>query len=298
MKQTIEEKKAKAKEYYKKNRKEKIKYEQKKRDKKYDPRDLCKKCQTLFYQENKGSGVRKCLCKNCLEPIKKFRNNSWSKWEDNLIRQFYFGWEKKKLLNAIHRTWCGICHRAKRLNIKRNPKFKSEATTKSNLINNPMNNLKTREKLIKSLQEYYETHSSWNKGKHIWANGNHPRGMLNKHHTKESIKAIIEATSGEKAHAWLGGISFEPYDFNFNKRFKKAIKLRDEYSCQICFTSENLCVHHIDYNKFNSNETNCITLCLSCHGKTNTHREYWENKLYNFLHEKYNYIKCIQKRFQ
>lgn len=34
-------------------------------------------------------------------------------------------------------------------------------------------------------------------------------------------------------------------------------------------------VHHIDYNKLNCNPNNLITLCKSCHMKTNFNREYW-----------------------
>lgn len=36
-------------------------------------------------------------------------------------------------------------------------------------------------------------------------------------------------------------------------------------------------VHHIDYNKFNCNPENLITLCKSCHVKTNHNRNYWIN---------------------
>jgi len=34
-------------------------------------------------------------------------------------------------------------------------------------------------------------------------------------------------------------------------------------------------IHHIDYNKFNCESSNLITLCLKCHLSTNGNRDYW-----------------------
>ena len=42
-------------------------------------------------------------------------------------------------------------------------------------------------------------------------------------------------------------------------------------------------VHHIDYDKNNSNPNNLIVLCKGCHAKTNFNREYWGSY---FKHEK------------
>ena len=36
-----------------------------------------------------------------------------------------------------------------------------------------------------------------------------------------------------------------------------------------------LCVHHIDYDKENLDFDNLISLCHSCHGKTNFNQNYW-----------------------
>ena len=41
----------------------------------------------------------------------------------------------------------------------------------------------------------------------------------------------------------------------------------------MCNSDKNLVIHHIDYNKMNNDESNLITLCKVCHGKTNGHRE-------------------------
>lgn len=87
--------------------------------------------------------------------------------------------------------------------------------------------------------------------------------------------------AGENNPNWLGGISREPYPFNWVK-IKKVILERDHYSCQNPFcesASHILNVHHIDYNRLNSEEENLITLCAICHGRTNFNRDYWQGIL-------------------
>lgn len=79
---------------------------------------------------------------------------------------------------------------------------------------------------------------------------------------------------GEKNGRWQGGKSFEPYPPTFNERFKRMIRERDNYTCVVCngYGKE---VHHINYVKNDTVPDNCITLCKSCHSKTNSNREYW-----------------------
>jgi len=93
--------------------------------------------------------------------------------------------------------------------------------------------------------------------------------------SKETGRKISEANKGENSHLWKGGISFEPYGIEFDSRLKNKIKKRDNYTCQLCRVTENLNVHHIDYNKKNSVESNLITLCCSCNGKVNFQRGFW-----------------------
>jgi len=85
---------------------------------------------------------------------------------------------------------------------------------------------------------------------------------------------------GENNPNWKGGISREPYSFNFTSELKKLIRKRDNYRCRNCGTLEedfgrNLSIHHIDYNKQNCNPTNLVTVCASCNSKANFNREYW-----------------------
>lgn len=83
---------------------------------------------------------------------------------------------------------------------------------------------------------------------------------------------------GSKNPSWQGGKRAEVYDYNWNKHLKQSIRKRDNYICQVCFSPEIKkahSVHHIDYDKKNSVESNLITLCESCHVKTNFNREEW-----------------------
>lgn len=90
---------------------------------------------------------------------------------------------------------------------------------------------------------------------------------------------------GENSSNWAGGKSFEDYNLSFNKKLKSNIRKRDNFTCQVCGlvgVKPALDVHHIDYDKNNSNENNLISLCHSCHSKipnqSKKWREYFENK--------------------
>lgn len=80
---------------------------------------------------------------------------------------------------------------------------------------------------------------------------------------------------GEDSPRWLGGVSFEPYPPEFNKKLKGEVKRRDNYTCQFCGTEEQLAIHHIDYTKENCDISNLITLCLSCNARVNSDRDIW-----------------------
>ena len=91
---------------------------------------------------------------------------------------------------------------------------------------------------------------------------------------------------------WNNGSSFEPYSPEFNKEKKQQILKRDNYTCQDpnCEHKTNkLDIHHIDYDKKNNSIDNLITLCDSCHTKTNgkNNRQYWTNFYQNIMKEKY-----------
>jgi len=105
-------------------------------------------------------------------------------------------------------------------------------------------------------------------------------------HLSEKHKKILrERWKGEKNPNWQGGKSFEEYPEQF-WQMRKAIRERDDYTCQLCGKYPAFEVHHIDYNKKNNEPENLITLCKSCHIKTNKNREYWKNCLQKLIKNK------------
>ena len=90
---------------------------------------------------------------------------------------------------------------------------------------------------------------------------------------------------GLNHQSYIHGNGNLPYSVDFNHKLKQKIRERNSFKCQKCGLKEsnhyrgqkriNLTIHHVDYNKQNSNEQNLITLCHKCNIKTNTQRDYW-----------------------
>lgn len=100
----------------------------------------------------------------------------------------------------------------------------------------------------------------------------------NKHHFCGS-KCYFQWHRGKNITGYIGIIS--PYPQEFNSKLREKIRLRDNHKCQLCGTPQKesiykLSVHHIDYDKGNIDELDLITLCRSCHNKTNTNRKFWK----------------------
>jgi len=110
------------------------------------------------------------------------------------------------------------------------------------------------------------------KGKHHTeeANEKNRQAHIGKKHSEETKLKMSELHKGEKCHLWKGGISYEPYSMDWTKTLKRAIRERDNYTCQMCgkLQSERAFdVHHIDGDKKNCNPDNLVTLCHNCHAK-------------------------------
>lgn len=93
-------------------------------------------------------------------------------------------------------------------------------------------------------------------------------------------KKQSERMRNENHFNWQGGISRHPYSLNWTDTLKESVRQRDGYKCQLCCVSqkelnERLNIHHIDYDKENCDPKNLISLCRSCHIKTNYQREKW-----------------------
>ena len=92
---------------------------------------------------------------------------------------------------------------------------------------------------------------------------------------QERIKRSIAARNSEKT-TWNGGSSFFPYSTEFTTALREKIRKRDGNICQLCNAEKvSLAVHHIDYDKQNTKPENLISLCTSCHSKTNVRRTEW-----------------------
>jgi len=112
------------------------------------------------------------------------------------------------------------------------------------------------------------------------------------------IKLSIN-NSGPNCNFWKGGISYEPYCYEWIPSFKEIIKERDGFKClnPYCTDGKGLTVHHINYNKKHCKKENLITICRSCNSKANKDRR-WHKKWYQtILFRRYNYnyqeeIKC------
>jgi hypothetical protein len=118
-----------------------------------------------------------------------------------------------------------------------------------------------------------------------------------KEFAQDMIRRANEKKIGNKSHLWKGGVSFEPYDKQFNKRFKKLIRTRDEFICAKCemYFGENkkfIVVHHINGNKKNTLLQNCISLCRICHCEVHQSKQWnqWIKFFHSILAEKYGYV--------
>jgi len=98
---------------------------------------------------------------------------------------------------------------------------------------------------------------------------------------KKRLQTIEQNGSYKKENNpnWKGGISFEPYNVEFDKELREEIRERDCFECQYCGINENgrrHDVHHINYIKKDSSKRNLITLCLKHNIEANYSREKWQ----------------------
>jgi len=160
--------------------------------------------------------------------------------------------------------------------------------------NNPMRELKTREKRsISHKGKHYSPDTEFKKGEHKSLKTEFQKG---KHCSPETEFKKGQNIGKDNAN-WKGGKSFEIYPKAFNNELKEFIKKRDVYRCQICGThqsslKEKLSIHHIDYNKKNNHQNNLIALCRKHHIKTATNRKEW--KMYFQKRMKFNKINSTQ----
>lgn len=105
---------------------------------------------------------------------------------------------------------------------------------------------------------------------------------------KYTYKINPTVTSGKNNGNWVNDRNLLEYSENFNERLKNKIRHRDNYICQNCGIPEIECnrkldIHHIDYDKKNTNEDNLISLCRNCHSGVQGDKLYWREYFYEKL---------------
>lgn len=133
---------------------------------------------------------------------------------------------------------------------------------------------------IKRPQNSGENHFKWNGGsktpeytRKYAKEYRHRIGLSKKYNYRTTgIKASYKYKSRGKEYGenWI--------------EIRKVIYRRDNYTCQECHIhcqvsgKKKIQCHHIDYDEKNNSPRNLITLCASCHGKTNGNRGYWTER--------------------
>jgi len=70
-------------------------------------------------------------------------------------------------------------------------------------------------------------------------------------------------------------------------KIRKAVMKRFGERCFLCGELADE-IHHIDYDKMNSDINNLMLLCKFHHGQTNHNRKYWEKFLKEKMKEKFS----------
>lgn len=229
--------------------------------------------------------IPKRFCVNCNKELWKYTKIVKNKFNIVLCQKCWRELTKQ-------RWFCIDCRKLVNRRVKRCPecakKFRYEHIKRLGYC---AKTVATREKMSKGMQGNKncvgrkDSPETITKKKKVWTK--EKRKQWSKHQKQlvndEWIKKV--SSFGEKNPMWRGGISNKGYK-NFNKLLKKKIIERDNCKCQLCGIGNeeckkkikhNLGIHHIDYNKENSNPENLITLCNKCNSKINYRREKWTN---------------------
>lgn len=221
--------------------------------------DICGKDMVIKVVRKKGS-------KNYGEIIKIHQNKRFCSKKCQIEWQKDTKWEDRVGEEVASRI---RIETSKRVSGDKNPSTNKEIANKISesikkyLSENPRKGEKNPMWGKNHTEEYKKWASESRKGK--WS-----------YNEEQFKKQNINTPKGENHPNWNGGTSYLPYDKNFNNKLKKKIKELDKKRCSICSKkTQKLVIHHIDYNKLNSTETNLVSLCISCHSKTNYNRNNW-----------------------
>jgi len=134
---------------------------------------------------------------------------------------------------------------------------------------NPMYGKKHKTETIEKIKKTRKKQGNYNKGKTWKISEEKRKNMARNTWEGRGNPAWIDGRARSRGYIWK----------NWNETLKRSIRERDNYVCQLCSSiqgEKTFSVHHIDYNKHNCDHENLITLCNSCHSKTNFNRNRWK----------------------
>lgn len=104
---------------------------------------------------------------------------------------------------------------------------------------------------------------------------------------------LMELEAARKREREQHKILAGEYSLIWTKKYKNSLKARDNNTCFLCGKIDKpakLHLHHVNYLKYDCDPQNLITLCASCHPKTNHNREAWRN----LFHRHYRITRLVQ----
>lgn len=111
----------------------------------------------------------------------------------------------------------------------------------------------------------------------------------------EQVKLNASVRNSGSGHPqWKGGISFLPYCQKFNAEFKERVRVFFNHTCVECGqpqTTYQLHIHHVNFNKQSCCDNTApifVSLCHSCHSRTNYNRIFWEYWFTEMIMRHYN----------
>jgi hypothetical protein len=117
-------------------------------------------------------------------------------------------------------------------------------------------------------------------------------GMYGKTHSSCYKARLSKKFKGSDNPNWRGGFCRLPYSSDFDEKKKHKIREREGFKCFLCESPEltrKLDVHHINYDKMDSDDLNLVALCAKCHAPTRAtkNQDLWETYLTIEIHKRY-----------
>ncbi len=182
-------------------------------------------------------------------------------------------WIKGTILSDEHKRRIGLAHKGKKLTEEHKLKISQSRKGQPSTFKGKKHSEATKKKMSDAKRG--DKHPNYGKRGAECPNYGTRR-------TDETKRKMSQSLMGELNPRWLGGRSFETYGVEFNEKLREQIRERDNRKCVLCEghdVDRKLQVHHVDYDKTNNHPKNLVSLCCSCHSKTNSNRGVWKTHL-------------------